>query len=163
GGIINFMLGGGPTNTELGGIAVAGETIFAAGSLLSASLSATGVTPLDPPPGDQFPLLRSAGGLLGTVPGIVGQPALSAPPWSWIAEFQNGTDLVLRVSDIIAVGGDFNGDGVVDANDLLIWQSNFGITMGATPAQGDANGDGAVDIQDYYVWLGQVGGAPMPV
>jgi hypothetical protein len=88
---------------------------------------------------------------------------LSDPTWSWLVEFQNGTDLVLRVTDIIAIGGDFDGNGIVDANDLLVWQANFGITMGANPAQGDANGDGAVNIQDYYIWLDQVGGAPMPV
>lgn len=163
GGIINFILGGGPTSSELGGIAVAGQTIFGAGSLVAASLSATGVTSLDPQPGDEFTLLRSAGGLTGTIPNFLIQPALSDPSWSWLVEFQNGTDLVLRVTDIIAIGGDFDGNGIVDANDLLVWQANFGITMGANPAQGDANGDGAVNILDYYIWLDQVGGAPVPV
>ena len=162
GGSISFVLGGGPTSTELGGIAVAGQTIFNAGSLLFGKLSATGLGPLNPQPGDEFTVLRSAGGIAGTLPSLV-MPTLDNPNWSWIPEFRNGTDLVLTVSDVLAFGGDFNGDGIVDADDLLVWQANFGITMGAVAAQGDANGDGAVDIHDYYVWLDQVGGTPMPI
>jgi hypothetical protein len=161
-GIIKFILGGGPTSTELGGIAVAGQTIFNAGALLDVSLSASGISPLDPQPGDRFTLLRSAGGLFGTYPILLNQPALSDPTWSW-RPFFDGSDLVLEVTDAVALGGDFNGDNIVDANDLLVWQANFGIMFGATGLQGDADGDGDVDINDYYIWLDQVGGPPMAV
>lgn len=51
-----------------------------------------------------------------------------------------------------AVGPDFNGDGVVDFADFLIWQNNVGIMSGATVLQGDADGDGDVDGADFLFW-----------
>ncbi len=61
-----------------------------------------------------------------------------------------------------SVGGDnadFNGDGLVDGADYLIWQQNFALTGGATQAQGNANptADGNVDAADLAVWAGQFG------
>ena len=55
--------------------------------------------------------------------------------------------------------GDFNSDGAVDGNDLLVWQQQLG-QSGDLAA--DGNGDGAVDADDLAVWrnqFGQVGGA----
>ncbi len=54
--------------------------------------------------------------------------------------------------------GDFDKNGVVDGNDFLAWQANFGTTEGATQAQGDANGDGAVDGSDFLIWQTGFGG-----
>jgi hypothetical protein len=48
--------------------------------------------------------------------------------------------------------GDFNGDGMVDDSDFSLWQTNFGIPIGAGGPQGDANLDGAIDAADYVVW-----------
>jgi hypothetical protein len=45
---------------------------------------------------------------------------------------------------------DFNGDGSVDAADLLILRSNFG--TGTTFAQGDGDADGDVDGADLLAW-----------
>ena len=45
------------------------------------------------------------------------------------------------------IPGDFNGDGVIDIEDLLIFIDNWG---GSGP-EGDANGDGIVDIEDLLV------------
>ena len=42
---------------------------------------------------------------------------------------------------------DFNEDMVVDGDDLLVWQSNFG-----AGSDGDANGDGFTDGSDFLVW-----------
>ncbi|HMP06958.1 MAG TPA: hypothetical protein PJ982_11450, partial [Lacipirellulaceae bacterium] len=53
--------------------------------------------------------------------------------------------------------GDFNGDGVVDGDDLAIWQDNFGMSAGATVAHGDATGDGVVDGADFLVWQQNLG------
>jgi T5SS/PEP-CTERM-associated repeat protein len=52
-----------------------------------------------------------------------------------------------------ATGSDFNGDGVVDAADLAIWQTFKGLTTGASVLQGDADLDGDVDGEDYLLWL----------
>lgn len=51
---------------------------------------------------------------------------------------------------------DFNLDGVVDDQDLAIWQTGYGLASGATRDDGDANGDGAVDGRDYLMWQRQV-------
>jgi hypothetical protein len=48
-----------------------------------------------------------------------------------------------------AVPGDFNGDGVVDLDDLDEWNTNFGSTTNLTA---DANGNGIVDLADLAMW-----------
>ncbi len=69
--------------------------------------------------------------------------SLNATAASWIVEFlATGT----------AVPGDFDGDGDVDAFDLGIWQSGFGLAQGAAAADGDADGDGDVDAFDLGIW-----------
>jgi GH35 family endo-1,4-beta-xylanase len=45
--------------------------------------------------------------------------------------------------------GDFNGDGVVDMADYIVWRSTFGST---TDLRADATGDGVVNDADYSVW-----------
>lgn len=54
---------------------------------------------------------------------------------------------------------DFNRDGYVDADDLLVWKENFGAVGTATPEMGDANGDGAIDGNDFLVWQREYAGA----
>ncbi|MBN1854424.1 MAG: hypothetical protein JW829_16960 [Pirellulales bacterium] len=54
--------------------------------------------------------------------------------------------------DRVFLPSDFNGDGVVDGADFLVWQTGFGITAGATPAEGDADGDADVDRDDLSLW-----------
>ena len=44
---------------------------------------------------------------------------------------------------------DFNGDGVVDREDLLVFEEYFGMAEGAEQWQGDSNGDGKTDQLDY--------------
>jgi hypothetical protein len=50
------------------------------------------------------------------------------------------------------VPGDFNGDLLVDADDLATWSANFGLAETATASDGDADGDGDVDGGDFLVW-----------
>lgn len=68
-----------------------------------------------------------------------------------------GFQLSVPISyDVVAnsptVNADFSGDGVVDGNDFLIWQRNFGITEAAQQNQGDADGNGAVNDLDLAAW-----------
>jgi uncharacterized protein YkwD len=56
------------------------------------------------------------------------------------------------VSNRVDIAGDFNGDGLVNAADLAIWTSNFGVAEGA-----DADGDGDTDGDDFLVWQRQIG------
>jgi autotransporter-associated beta strand protein len=55
---------------------------------------------------------------------------------------------------------DFNMDGFVDSEDLLVWQSNFGKVGDAIPAEGDANGDLTIDGGDFLVWQREFTGPP---
>jgi ELWxxDGT repeat protein len=64
-------------------------------------------------------------------------------------------DLAINGPDPFAA--DFNLDGRVDGNDMLILQTGVGINSGATRADGDADGNGRVDIDDFEIWQGQYG------
>ncbi|HMO87479.1 MAG TPA: DUF4623 domain-containing protein, partial [Lacipirellulaceae bacterium] len=66
----------------------------------------------------------------------------------------------LTLDEVAADNADFNGDGVVDGADFLIWQRGLG-SSGAALADGDANGDGNVNDLDLSVWQAQylAGGA----
>ncbi|MEM1027556.1 MAG: dockerin type I domain-containing protein, partial [Planctomycetota bacterium] len=54
----------------------------------------------------------------------------------------------------LALAGDYNGNGVVDAADYTVWSDNFGST---TELSADGNGDGVVDAADYTVWSDNFG------
>ncbi|RIK73505.1 MAG: hypothetical protein DCC67_17835 [Planctomycetota bacterium] len=58
-----------------------------------------------------------------------------------------------------ADNADFDGSGLVDGNDFLIWQRNFGV--GTTLSAGDANASGSVDAADLAIWKAQYGTAPV--
>lgn len=55
---------------------------------------------------------------------------------------------------------DFNGNGVVDANDFLTLQRNLGLTGQTDNSNGDANFDGIIDAADVAIWNTQYGSAP---
>jgi hypothetical protein len=46
--------------------------------------------------------------------------------------------------------GDYDGDGMVEANDYLMWRQEFGSS--GTGLSADGNGDGTVDAADYVIW-----------
>jgi hypothetical protein len=65
-----------------------------------------------------------------------------------------GNDVVLNLIAGAAASADFNGDGVVDGADFLVWQRTYG-----TSGQGDADGNGTVDAADLAIWRDQFGTA----
>ncbi|HMO84200.1 MAG TPA: dockerin type I domain-containing protein, partial [Lacipirellulaceae bacterium] len=69
----------------------------------------------------------------------------------------------LRISTLQAApatNADFNGDGLVDGQDFLIWQRGLGLAGQTSNANGDANGDMVVDAADLLVWQAAYGGPP---
>lgn len=170
--VVNYL--GGFTNGPTGvvQIALGGDSIYSPHSsvvgdltLLGGALAvdiwndpATGTAPLNPQAGDFFEIFSATGELTGTfaVQDFSGAPL--APGLSWFVDYNTTNDTVtLRVTDLVPVGADFNGDGIVDRLDLAIWQANFGILAGANRLQGDANGDGAVNGLDYLIILDRFG------
>jgi glucose/arabinose dehydrogenase len=79
----------------------------------------------------------------------------------YIAYFISGE--VYRVNTNAFTAGDFNGDAKVDADDLAIWKSGFGIETGATRTNGDADADGDVDGRDFLVWQRNLGWSALNV
>lgn len=57
---------------------------------------------------------------------------------------------------VVALPGDYNGDGTVDTADYGVWKSNFG---SSDMLAADGNGDGLVDAADYAVWRDNLGAA----
>lgn len=53
-----------------------------------------------------------------------------------------------------SIGGDFDGNGIVDELDYPVWKSTFG-SSGNTA--GDGNYDGAVTLADYTIWRDNLG------
>ena len=61
--------------------------------------------------------------------------------------------------DFFRLLGDLNGDGVVNAQDMVLVRNQITGYGGAQPTIfGDINGDGVVDINDYTTlrkWIGK--------
>ena len=64
--------------------------------------------------------------------------------------------IVVDVSDAASTG-DFNDDDIVDGNDFLAWQRNYGVQNNATLGMGDGNRDKKVTSRDLDVWKFQFG------
>jgi hypothetical protein len=56
-----------------------------------------------------------------------------------------------------AANADFNGNGIVDAADYVVWRDHFPTTGSGTQPTGDANGDTNVDQTDYDLWRASFG------
>ncbi|MEM6854049.1 MAG: dockerin type I domain-containing protein [Planctomycetota bacterium] len=54
----------------------------------------------------------------------------------------------------LALPGDYNGDGAVNAADYTIWADNFGSMANL---EADGNGNGVIDAADYTVWADNFG------
>jgi hypothetical protein len=54
----------------------------------------------------------------------------------------------------VALVGDYNGDGVVDAADYTVWRNTLNST---TDLRADGDQSGAVDSNDYAVWKNHYG------
>ena len=163
--------------TETSHIDVAGD-LGIAGKL---SLSLSGFAPGSLQIGDTFEII-SYGGQLGGVdltdplnpkvdlmqPGffsLISFPNLASlglPATTVLLPVYSANSVLVTVASFpLAVGPDFNGDGVVNGLDLNIWLANVGITSGASVVQGDADSDGDVDGDDFLFWQRNVG-KPMP-
>jgi hypothetical protein len=66
-----------------------------------------------------------------------------------------GNDIAVTVASVALIG-DYNADGFVDAADYTVWRDAAG-TSGVAYAGADGNGDGVVDDGDHVVWAAHYG------
>lgn len=100
--------------------------------------------------GDTFQILTAAGGITGAV------ELASAPSLSGGMRWNLDVDQNTVVLSVIATG-DYNGNGVVDAADYVLWRNQQGQTGAGLAA--DGNGSGTVDSADYDIWRSRFGNA----
>ncbi len=96
--------------------------------------------------GDEVTFLTASGGVLDEF------DALLVPNVSGLIleVMYRSQSVVLRVSSSAPVPGDADGDGDVDAFDLGIWQTQFGMT--GEDVSADFDDDGDVDAFDLGLW-----------
>jgi MYXO-CTERM domain-containing protein len=115
-----------------------------------------------PVTGDSFEILRS-----DALTGTFSLEVLAANPGLlWDVEYTSDSVFVtFGAAAPPGMGADFNGDNIVNAQDMAIWQANYGLGSNpppaATQADGDANGDGVVDGTDFLLIQQQYGGPPI--
>jgi autotransporter-associated beta strand protein len=67
-----------------------------------------------------------------------------------------GTGLLQVMTAPISIAGDFDNDGDVDGDDLVVWQGDYG-----TGIAGDADEDGDTDGRDFLIWQQNYTGSGM--
>jgi len=71
--------------------------------------------------------------------------------WIWeTIDGESASHAGIVTSPVLPLPGDYSGDGLVDPNDYLLWQQQYGQSGDALAA--DGNGDGVVNAADYTVW-----------
>ncbi|MEM8947593.1 MAG: dockerin type I domain-containing protein, partial [Planctomycetota bacterium] len=73
----------------------------------------------------------------------------------WLIDY-SATEVTLSV----IFGADFDGSGLVDGADYLIWQRGIGQSGQLDNSAGDADGNGVVDADDLAIWRSQLGTNP---
>jgi hypothetical protein len=140
---IAFDLGGTTAITQYDRISV-GRSAFLAGTL---EVSLAGA--FTPVVGNAFTLLTAADNIVGEFDN------LQLPGgFTWSVTY-NTNNVVLAVTGIGGLTGDYNGDGTVDTRDYTIWRDTLGAVGANLPA--DGNNNGSIDPGDYNVWKNNFG------
>ena len=103
-----------------------------------------------PQPGNVFQIISSSGVVTGTF-GSASLPTLTGANWQLR---YNPNSVVLQV----ALVGDYNFNGIVDASDYVVWRKSLGQVGVGLLADGNRNGQ--IDTGDYSVWRSHVGQIP---
>lgn len=74
-----------------------------------------------------------------------------------------GLSTTSTTSVMVAIPGDYNFDGSVDAADYPVWRDNLGSSAASGVLPGDGNGDHDVDEADYTFWKAMTAAPPLSV
>jgi T5SS/PEP-CTERM-associated repeat protein len=125
-----------------------GRVEIAGSAALAGNLEVKLAAGFMPSTGDSFQILTAAGGITGSL-SLAAVPTLPVG-LEWDLDI-NPNAVVLSV-----VGtGDYNGNGIVDAGDYVVWRNMVGQT--GTGLAADGNGNGVVDGADYDFWRSRFG------
>ena len=127
------------------------------GGTLDVSLVDIGEGEFVPAIGDRFEILTATGFVLGQFESL-----LLPPSYQWQVDYlEDGIAL-----EILAIAGDYNRSGIVDAADYNVWRDSIGSTVNLVA---DGNANGVIDAPDYNIWrdnfgnlLGAAGAVPEP-
>jgi hypothetical protein len=123
-------------------------TIATGGTQLNVSF----INSFIPSNGDVFTLLDTAGTITGNF-GTINLPGLSEGIWENLSDTNT-----IAYRFIAPLAADFDVDGDVDDDDLVLWQVGYSIGSEAIKSDGDADEDGDVDGRDYLYWQRQYTG-----
>ncbi len=128
------------------------EVVVSGALTAGGTMAVTFLNGYTPQPGDAWNVLdfASAGGSF-----TYDLPTLGA-----YLDWNTDNVLTTGALSVVALNADFDGDDLVDGDDLLIWQRGLGLTGQMDRTTGDANQDGAVDADDLAVWQNQFGTNP---
>jgi hypothetical protein len=102
--------------------------------------------------GNMFQIL-TAGSVVGTFDPVIAFDGASLFDLD-VSVLYSATDVVVKIDDL-ALSGDYNQNGVVDAADYALWRDMLG-QMGNDLAA-DGNENGQVDDGDFTVWRAHFG------
>jgi fibronectin-binding autotransporter adhesin len=139
------LSGGSILAIELGGTTPGSQydTVSTAGSAsIGGALDLSTINGFVPTVGSVYQILSATQGVLGKF-NTASLPVIEGASWQLRYE-SNAVFLQL------AIAGDVNFDGVVNAADYSLWRDTLG-QSGAALA-GDVNGNGQVDSADYNLW-----------
>jgi T5SS/PEP-CTERM-associated repeat protein len=103
--------------------------------------------------GDSFELLTADGGIVGTF-NTVTLPNIPGTLEYRLLYSTSSVRMEVAIEGMsIALGGDYNDDGIVDALDYTVWRNNFGqlVTLPNDETPGE------VTAEDYDVWKANYG------
>lgn len=159
-GTLALEIGGTTPGTDFDQIKVMPDALATAEQALldgrlSVELIDTGSGLFVPTVGDTFKIITTT-----TMSGVVsGKFATEDLPkvaggrgLSWQVHY-NASDVTLELT--YALTGDYNGNGVVDAADYVVWRYSLGQMGAGLAADGDR--DNQIDADDYDVWKSQFG------
>jgi endonuclease I len=69
-----------------------------------------------------------------------------------LAGAQNTAPMTLTLKGVVRLAGDYNGDGVVNSGDYLVWRRTDGQTGVTAYSGADGDGNGTINNADFNVW-----------
>jgi hypothetical protein len=114
---------------------------------LGGALNVSLLSGFTPTAGNTFQIMTATGGIVGTF-ASASLPVLSGLMWQ--LDYQPNS-----LSLNLAITGDYNHNGVVDAADYVVWRKTLG--QSGTGLTADGNASGLIDSGDFDVWRAHFG------